>query len=63
MFYRTLEPSDLEVIEGLVVRLLSHKVWQDPDPGLNDLRYDDAERAKAMLAQAGLTPNWILGNE
>jgi hypothetical protein len=63
VFYRTLEESDREVIRGLVERLLSHKVWQDPDPGLNDLRYDDAERAKTMLAQAGLTPNWILGND
>ena len=63
IFYRALEPSDRMVIEGLVDRLLSHKVWQDPDPALNDLRYDHAERAKAMLAQAGLTPNWILGNE
>jgi hypothetical protein len=63
IFYRALEASDRTVIERLVERLLSHKVWQDPDPALNDLRYDDADRAKAMLAQAGLTPNWILGNE
>jgi hypothetical protein len=62
IFYRQLEASDREVIEGLVDKLLSHKVWQDLDPALNDLRYDDAERAKTMLAQAGLTPNWILGS-
>ena len=28
---------------------------------LNDLRYDNAERAKGMLSAAGLTPNWLLG--
>lgn len=63
IFYRALEPSDREVIEGLIDRFLSHKVWEDPDPGLNDLRYDNVERAKSMLTQAGLTPNWILGSE
>jgi HNH endonuclease len=63
IFYRQLDPSDRNVIDGLVDKLLSHKVWEDPDPALNDLRYDDAERAKAMLAQAGLTPNWILGTD
>ena len=62
IFYRALEPSDREAIEGLIDKLLSHKVWEDPDPGLNDLRYDNAERAKGMLAEAGLTPNWILGS-
>ena len=63
IFYRSLDQSDRQVIEGLVDRLLSHKVWEDPDPALNDLRYDNAERAKGMLAEAGLTPNWILGSE
>jgi hypothetical protein len=62
ILYRPLEPSDREVIDTLVERLLSHKVWEDPDPELNDLRYDNVERAKGMLAQAGLTPNWILGS-
>lgn len=62
VFYRQLEASDLEVVSQLLARLLSHKVWVDPDPALNDLRYDNPERAKAMLSQAGLTPNWILGN-
>jgi hypothetical protein len=62
VFYRQLEPSDLEVVSQLLARLLSHKVWVDPDPALNDLRYDNPDRAKAMLSQAGLTPGWILGN-
>ena len=30
-------------------------------PSCNDLRYDNAERAKEMLRKAGLTPAWILG--
>ncbi len=62
IFYRQLESDDLAVIETLVDRLLSHKVWEDPDPLLNDLRYDNAERAKAMLSQAGLTPGWMLNS-
>ncbi|MGH2966208.1 MAG: HNH endonuclease [Solirubrobacterales bacterium] len=62
IFYREIEPAGRDVIETLMDRLLSHKVWVDPDPGLNDLRYDNAERAKDMLAGAGLTPNWLLGS-
>ena len=50
-----------EVIEKRLDRLFSHKVWEDPDPELKDLRYDNAERAKEMLRQSGLTSNWILG--
>jgi hypothetical protein len=61
VFYRDLSDEDFERIARLVRRLLSHKVWEDPDPALNDLRYDDAERAKSMLRDAGLTPNWVLG--
>ncbi len=61
IFYRPLEDPDREVISTLVEKLLSHKVWVDPDPALNDLRYDNAERAKALLRGVGLTPGWILG--
>lgn len=61
IFYRELTDSDFERITTLVERLFSHKVWQDPDPALKDLRYDNADRAKEMLRDAGLTPNWILG--
>jgi hypothetical protein len=63
VFYRELSEEDLAVIDGLVDRLFSHKVWEDPDPELNDLRYDNAERAKGILKNAGLTPNWILGGQ
>lgn len=63
VFYRPLKDSDLEVVSTLLARLLSHKVWVDPDPALNDLHYDNPERAKTMLSQAGLTPNWILGSK
>lgn len=51
------------VIEKLLDRLFSHKVWEDPDPQLNDLRYDNADRAKELLRKFGLTPTWILGAE
>lgn len=61
LFYRLLDDADWAVIERLLTRLLSHKVWEDPDPSLKDLRYDDAERAKGMLRDAGLSTNWILG--
>lgn len=63
LLYRTLEDSQFAVIEKLLDRLFSHKVWEDPDPELKDLRYDNAERAKEMLRKCGLTPTWILGAE
>jgi hypothetical protein len=63
IFYLDLDDKQFAAIETLLDRLFSHKVWEDPDPELNDLRYDDAERAKAMLRKSGLTPAWILGGE
>ena len=63
VFYRDLDESDWVVIERLLRRLLSHKLWVDADPALGDLRYDNAERAKQILKGAGLDPGWILGGE
>lgn len=63
LFYRALNDREFEVVETLLDRLFSHKVWEDPDPELNDLRYDNAERGKEMLRKAGLSPTWILGAE
>lgn len=63
VFYRALTDEDFSVIGGLVEKLFHHKVWEDPDPELNDLRYDNAERAKDILRRAGLTPNWMLGGD
>jgi hypothetical protein len=63
LLYREMDESDFENVDRLIDRLFSHKVWEDPDPELNDLRYDNAERAKEMLRRWGLTPNWILGGD
>jgi hypothetical protein len=63
ILYRELTDTDFDMIEKLLKRLLAHKVWVDSNPELNDLRYDNAERAKEMLRRQGLTPNWILGGE
>jgi hypothetical protein len=63
LLYRPLGDEDFANAERLVERLFSHKVWEDPDPELNDLRYDNVERAKEMLRRWGLTPNWILGGD
>jgi hypothetical protein len=63
LLYRPLGETDFENVERLIDRLFSHKVWEDPDPELNDLRYDNAERAKDMLRRWGLTPNWVLGGD
>jgi hypothetical protein len=63
ILYRPLGDEQFRIIERLVRRLFSHKVWVDPSPELNDLRYDNAERAKDILRSQGLTPNWILGGE
>ena len=61
VFYRELDDAKFGTVALLVKRLFSHKVWEDPDPGLNDLRYDDAQRAKGMLMEHGLSANWVLG--
>jgi hypothetical protein len=61
LFYRDLGAADMAKVGKLVGRLLSHKVWDDPDPELNDLRYDNPQRAKDMLVKSGLTVSWILG--
>lgn len=63
LFYRDLNQGEFKVIEKLLDRVFSHKVWEDPAPELKDLRYDNAERAKEMLRGAGFTPTWILGAE
>jgi hypothetical protein len=63
LLYRELNGDDFEQVERVVDRLFSHKVWEDPSPELNDLRYDNAERAKEMLRGQGLDPNWILGGQ
>jgi hypothetical protein len=63
ILYRPIDEDGFAKAETLVRRLFSHKVWDDPDPELKDLRYDNAERAKDMLRRNGLTPGWILGGE
>jgi hypothetical protein len=63
ILYREIDEADFENAGRLIDRLFSHKVWEDPNPELNDLRYDNAERAKEMLRRWGLDPNWILGGE
>lgn len=63
LLYRELNEEDFRPVEKLIERLFSHQVWEDPNPELNDLRYDNAERAKEMLRRWKLTPNWILGGE
>jgi hypothetical protein len=61
VLYRSLSEEDFKVIRLLATRLFSHKVWDDLSPELNDLRYDNADRAKDMLRRFGLTTNWLLG--
>jgi hypothetical protein len=63
VLYRPLDDGHFENAGRFIERLFSHKVWVDPNPELNDLRYDNAERAKDMLRRWGLTPGWILGGE
>lgn len=63
ILYRSLNDTEFGTMERLVHKLFSHKIWADPDPALNDLRYDNAKRAKDMLLGAGLTTNWILGGD
>ena len=61
ILYRPVAESEFQKIAKLIERLLSHKVWVDPNPELNDLRYDNVSRAREMLQSQGLTVGWILG--
>ena len=63
LLYRELDDRDFTVIERLLDRLFSHKVWVDANPDLNDLRYDNAERGKEILRREGLSAHWILGGD
>lgn len=63
LLYRELDDQGFAVVERLLNRLFSHKVWVDANPDLNDLRYDNAERGKEILHREGLSANWILGGD
>lgn len=46
-------------------KLISHKLWDDPDPDgqiVARLSKDDAMTAKALFDQQGLTVTWLLGS-
>ena len=62
LLYRELNDHQFQIIDRLLARLFSHKVWEDLDPELEDLRYDNAQRAKEILVKASLTTNWIHGS-
>src|SRR6266508_5679133 len=38
ILYREMDNGDFENADRLIDRLFSHKVWDDPNPELNDLR-------------------------
>lgn len=65
VFYREIdEHTFTALIEPLVRRLFSHKIWVDPDPEIdNNLRVNNPEHVKQFFRARGLSPEWLLGVE
>ena len=62
-FYRSISESEFNYFRKFVIRLFSHKLWDDPDP-TNEiaarLSKDDATTAKNLFDEKGLTVVWLL---
>lgn len=63
-FYRQISDNDFEYFRGFIKRLFSNKLWDEPDPTGEisaRLSKDDANTAKSLFEEKGLTVHWLLG--
>lgn len=65
VFFRPIdEETFIRLIEPLVSRLFSHKVWLDPDPEIDaNLRVNNPDHVKQFFKSRGLSAQWLLGIE
>ena len=63
VFFRPIDALTFSlVIEPLVERLFSHKMWLDPDPEVDaNLRVNNPEHVKQFFKSRGLSAEWLLG--
>jgi len=63
VFFRQIdEPTFAQVIDPLVSRLFSHKIWSDPDPEIDaNLRVNNPEHVKQFFKTKGLSAEWLFG--
>ena len=64
-FYRAVTEEDFGYFRQFITKILSHKVWDDPDPGgeiAARLAKDDATTAKSLFEEKGLSVQWVLGS-
>jgi len=62
-FYRPISEDDFNYFRKFVIKLFSHKIWDDPDPTgeiAARLSKDDATTAKSLFDEKGLTVQWLL---
>jgi hypothetical protein len=64
-FYRSVPDAEFGYMRGFVKKILSHKIWDDPDPSgeiAARLAKDDATTARSLFEEKGLTVQWVLGS-
>ena len=64
-FYRSVPDAEFGYMRGFVKKILSHKLWDDPDPSgeiAARLAKDDATTARSLFEEKGLTVQWVLGS-
>lgn len=63
VFFRPIdETTFIQLVEPVVKRLFSHKIWLDPDPEIDaNLRVNNPEHVKQFFKMRGLSAEWLLG--
>ena len=63
-FYRRIPDEEFNYFRQFVMKIFSHKIWDDPDPKgeiATCLAKDDATTAKSLFDEKELTVQWVLG--
>lgn len=61
---RDIDDNKFSLIEPIIERFFTHKVWVDPDPEIDgNLRVVNVEHVKQFLNTRGLNPAWLLNLE
>ncbi len=64
VLFRKISDMQWQLIEGRFDRMISHKIWEDPNPDIAlQFKANVAEDIREFLNRKGLTANWILGGQ